>query len=67
MIATDKMLVMPVTMDKFIKFVNAGDAQITEVTEAGERQDDMMSFEYQQSFGVAAIIGKYFGMVKITA
>lgn len=66
MIATDRLFVMPVTMDKFIKFVNVGDAEILEVTEKGARVDDMMTFEYQQSFGVATQIGKYFGVIKIT-
>ena len=67
MIASDKLFVMPVGMDKFVKFVNAGDAEIIEVTEKGARQDDMMTFEYQQSFGVATVVGKYFGAIKITA
>ena len=67
MIDSNKLFVMPVGMDKFIKFVNAGDAEIIEVTEKGARQDDMMTFEYQQSFGVATVVGKYFGAIKITA
>lgn len=67
MIDSNKLFVMPVGMDKFVKFVNAGDAEIIEVTEKGARQDDMMTFEYQQSFGVATVVGKYFGAIKITA
>lgn len=67
MIDSNKLFVMPVGMDKFVKFVNSGDAEIIEVTEKGARQDDMMTFEYQQSFGVATVVGKYFGAIKITA
>lgn len=66
MIDTSKLLVMPVNVDKFIKFVNVGDAEIIELTNEGDRMDDTMKFEYQQSFGIGAVIGKYFGMVKIT-
>lgn len=67
MIANDVLLVLPTGIDKFVKLVNAGDPEILEVTEAGTRVDNTMKFEYQQSFGVATIIGKYFGCIKITA
>lgn len=67
MIATDILLVLPANMDKFVKLVNAGDPEILEVTEAGARVDNTMKFEYQQSFGVATIVGKYFGCIKIAA
>lgn len=66
MIATDQLLVFPVAMDKFIKMVNVGDAEIIEITEQGARMDDSMKFEYQASYGVGAQVGKYFGAVKIT-
>lgn len=67
MIDTDKLFVFPVSMDKFVKMVNVGDAEILEITEKGARMDDSMKFEYQQSFGIGTQIGKYFGAVKITA
>lgn len=67
MIATDILLVLPANMDKFVKLVNAGDPEILEVTETGARVDNTMKFEYQQSFGVATIVGKYFGCIKIAA
>ena len=67
MIDTNKLLVLPVSMDKFIKMVNVGDAEILEITEQGARMDDSMKFEYQQTFGVGTQVGKYFGSVEITA
>lgn len=66
MIDTNKLLVLPVSMDKFVKMVNVGDAEILEITEQGARMDDSMKFEYQQSFGIGTQIGKYFGAVEIT-
>lgn len=66
MIDGTHLLVFPVGMDKFIKFVNQGDPEILEVTEQGARVDDTMKFEYQQSFGAAVVVGKYFGHIKIT-
>lgn len=67
MVATDRLLVLPVSMDKFVKFVNVGDAEILEITEKGARMDDSMKFEYQQSFGIGVKVGKYFGAIKINA
>ena len=66
MVATNKLLVMPVSMDKFVKMVNVGDAEIVEITEQGARMDDSMKFEYQESFGIGTQVGKYFGAVEIT-
>lgn len=67
MVATDILLVLPVGIDKFVKFVNVGDPEILEITEQGARVDNTMKFEYQQSFGVATVVGKYFGCIKIAA
>lgn len=66
MIDTTKLFVFPVSMDKFVKMVNVGDAEILEITEQGARMDDSMKFEYQQSFGIGTQVGKYFGAVEIT-
>lgn len=66
MIDSTKLLVLPVSMDRFVKLVNVGDPEIIEVTEKGETMDDTMKFEYQQTFGVGTQVGKYFGAVKIT-
>lgn len=62
----NKVLIIPETMDKFVKFVDVGDGEILEVTERGDRVDDTMIFEYQRTMGVSAIIGQYFGVWDIT-
>lgn len=67
MIASDILLVLPMGVDKFVKFVNVGDPEIVEITEAGARMDDSMKFEYQQSFGIGTVIGKQIGAIKINA
>ncbi len=67
LIATDQLLVFPASMDKFIKFVNAGNPQIYEKRDIGDYEDDSMYWEYTQSFGAQVVVGKYFGNVKLTA
>lgn len=67
MIDATQLLVLPVGMDRPIKFVNYGDPSIYEIREAGEHMDDTMVFSYEQSFGVSVVVGKYFGNIKITA
>lgn len=62
-----QLLVLPVSMDKFVKFVDVGDPEILEITEKGARVDDTMKFEYQRTMGVATMVGKYFGVVTLTA
>lgn len=66
LIKTDRLLILPNNIDKFVKFVDEGDAEILEITEKGERMDDSMKFEYQRTMGVATQVGKYFGVVKLT-
>lgn len=66
MVDTNKLLVLPISMDKFVKLVNVGDPEIVEITEEGRTMTDAMKFEYQQSMGVGTQVGKYFGAVKIT-
>lgn len=57
--------VLPKASEKFIKFVNVGDAEILEVTEKGARIDDTMKFELSQSFGVSSIVTQYMGRIEI--
>ena len=63
----NKLLIVPATMDKFVKFVDVGDAEINEITDRAARQDDSMVFEYKRTMGIATIIGKYIGEWDITA
>lgn len=53
---------MPQVEDKFIKFVDVGETEITEITDKAQRMDDTMKYEVQRSMGVATQIGRYFGM-----
>lgn len=63
----NKLLVMPNDMDKFVKFVDVGDGEVNEITEAGETRGDAMIFEYQRTMGISTLVGKYFGVWNITA
>lgn len=59
-----ELYIIPNVENKFIKFVDEGDQEVTEVTEKGEangRQDDMMSLETQRRFGVASVVARNFG------
>lgn len=62
------LLIMPVTGDKFVKFVDFGETEITEVVERGEangRMDDTMKYEVQRKMGVTTVLGKYHGFWKL--
>ena len=66
-----KLWILPASdVDKFIKLVDVGETEIDEITEKGEehgRWDDLMKYEVQRSYGIATILGKYFGQWTITA
>ena len=63
----NKLLIMPNDMDKFVKFVDVGDGEVTETTEPGATRGDAMIFEYQRTMGISTLVGKYFGVWNITA
>lgn len=55
--------------NKLVDLVDAGEVLIDEITERGEangRIDDIMKYEVQREFGVAARVGRYFGKWTIT-
>lgn len=56
-----KLFFMPQVEDKFIKFVDVGETEITEVTEKAARMDDTMKYEVQRAMGVGCQLGRYFG------
>ena len=58
-----KLMIVPVIGDagKFVKFVDEGDTNILEKTERGDYISDIMTYEVQRHFGVATVIGRYFG------
>lgn len=57
-----KLLIMPVAENKFIKLVNEGDAQISEVSDGTTNVDKTVEYEYQHKLGVAVIINMLFGV-----
>ncbi len=61
-----KLMIMPVADNKFIKIYNEGDAQIKEVSDGTTNMDKTIEYEYQLKMGIATIIGKKFGLWKIT-
>lgn len=56
-----KLYILPVTQDKFIKFIDEGETEITEVTEKGDLQDDFQTYEVQRHYGVGVVLGRMFG------
>lgn len=58
-----KLMIIPVIGDagKFVKFIDEGDTQILEKTERGDYNVDIMTYEVQRHFGVATVLGRYFG------
>ena len=57
---------MPIGDNKFIKMYEEGDAQMNEVTDGNTNLDMTIEYEYQQKMGVATVINKKFGQIKIT-
>lgn len=57
------LMIIPVIGDagKFVKFVDEGDTLILEKTERGDYVSDIMTYEVQRHFGVATVLGRYFG------
>lgn len=60
-----KLFIMPMTDNKFIKLVNEGDAQITQVTDPTTRRDMTYEYEYQMKFGIAVVTNLKWGMWNI--
>ena len=63
---SDKLFIIPVSVaNKFIKVVNEGDSQISQVTDKDTNRD--MSYEYEMQFkmGISVILNTVFGVVDI--
>ena len=56
-----KIYIMPQVDNKFIKFVDYGESELT-VDEKGATMDDMQSYEVQRRFGVSTLMTRYFGL-----
>lgn len=67
LVDNNKLLIMPVADNRFIKVYDEGEAVITEVSDASTHMDMTIDYEYQQKMGVATVIGKYFGVWNISS
>lgn len=56
-----KLLIMSQVDNKFVKFVDVGETEISEITDKGELMDDMMKYEVKRAMGITTIISRYFG------
>lgn len=66
MLDTDRLYIIPTSVaNKFIKVVNEGDSQISQVTDKDTNRD--MSYEYEMLFkmGIAVILNTVFGVWEI--
>lgn len=61
----NRILIMPVGDNKFIKMYDEGDTDMSEVTDKDANMDYTMEFEYKQKMGVATVINKKFGQINI--
>lgn len=66
LVSNDKLMIMPVADNKFIKVFYEGDPQIKEVTDGNTNADKTMEYEYQVKMGVGIVIGRLFGIWNIT-
>lgn len=62
LVDNNKLLVMPVGDNKFIKLVYEGDSQFYEGSDPATNMDMSITAEYQTRLGIATVIGKKFGM-----
>lgn len=66
----NKLYIMPVIGDegKFVKFVDEGDTEISEINEKDSKYtSDIMTYQVQRRFGVGVVIGRQIGQWTITA
>ena len=67
LVDNNKLLIMPVGDNKFVKMYNEGDIQIHQDMDGDTNMDKTYEYEVQRKMGVATIIGKKFGVWTITA
>lgn len=67
LVANNVLWIMPVVDNKFIKVVNEGDVQVTQVTDSATNVDMTSEYEMQQKIGVGIIFNMAFGVYSITA
>lgn len=67
LVSNDRLLVMPLVDNKFIKVFDEGDAQIKEISDGDTNVDKTIEYEYQYKMGVGVVISRLFGIFNITA
>ena len=61
LVPNDKLLILPISEDKFVKFVTEGETEIFQVTEKAELVDDFNTYEVSRRYGAGVVLGCYFG------
>lgn len=56
-----RLYIMPQVDNKFIKFVDGGETELT-VDQIGDNMDDMQTYEVQRKMGVSTLMTRYFGI-----
>lgn len=62
LVDSTKLLIMPQVENKFVKFVDVGEAEIHEIDGKAVKMDDTMKYEVQRAMGIGTQIGRYFGV-----
>lgn len=61
LLPNNKLLIIPVNDDKFVKFFDLGETEIFEITEKGDLKDDFQTYEVRRAYGHKVVLGQYFG------
>lgn len=61
LLPNDKLLIMPVRNDKFVKFFDEGETEIFEITDKAALKDDFDTYEVHRTYGHEVVLGQYFG------
>lgn len=62
LITPGTLYILPNVDNRFVKFVDVGETEILEVTEKGDRNDDMQTYEVQREMGLAVVLDRYHGV-----
>ena len=61
LLPNDKLLIMPVSEDRFVKFFDEGETEIYEISRKGDLKDDFQTYEVRRDYGHEIVLGQYFG------
>lgn len=67
LVSNDKLMIMPVADNRFIKVFYEGDPQIKEDTTGDVNTDRTIEYQYQIKMGIGIVIGRRFGIWNITS